>query len=262
MTIEEQRRLEAATQPPTSAAGTAGSSSSPLGGEGMIGVETGELHGELGGGEGSEGSPGGAADAASPSGRHIDPFGAIKPIEKQGRSSVTGEEAAPGEITSEDGQPAAGFGLADSLLGEGILQSKVSKFQKMMAQPSVDLGALRALAWGGTPSQFRPNTWQILLGYVPINNDRRHSTLERKRREYLDCVPQYFEGSSCERTEIEQGIFRQVGRRFNAISTPFQRCFTLMNAVVTRISFTADPIGLSPDVPLDHNVSGCSRGGY
>lgn len=190
MTIEEQRRLEAATASPPSPH--------------LVGVETGELHGELGG-EPNEGSLAGA----SPSGRMIDPFGAVKPIEKQGRSSISGEEAAEA-VSSEDGKPACGEGLADSLLGTASLESKVSKFQKMMAQPSVDLGALRALAWGGTPSQFRPNVWQILLGYLPINSDRRHSTLERKRREYLDCVPQYFEGSACERTEIEQGIYRQI----------------------------------------------------
>jgi hypothetical protein len=48
------------------------------------------------------------------------------------------------------------------------------------------------------------------LGYLPVNSDRRHGTLERKRREYLDFVPQYFEAGACERTEYEQGVYRQI----------------------------------------------------
>ena len=35
-------------------------------------------------------------------------------------------------------------------------------------------------------------TWQILLGYLPVNSERRVATLERKRREYLDAVNQSF----------------------------------------------------------------------
>jgi hypothetical protein len=36
-------------------------------------------------------------------------------------------------------------------------------------------------------------TWQLLLGYLPTNSERRVSTLERKRKEYLDGVRQAFE---------------------------------------------------------------------
>lgn len=39
-------------------------------------------------------------------------------------------------------------------------------------------------------------TWQLLLGYLPTNSERRVSTLERKRKEYLDGVRQAFERSS------------------------------------------------------------------
>lgn len=35
-------------------------------------------------------------------------------------------------------------------------------------------------------------TWQLLLGYLPTNSERRVSTLERKRKEYLDGVQQAF----------------------------------------------------------------------
>lgn len=36
-------------------------------------------------------------------------------------------------------------------------------------------------------------TWQLLLGYLPTNGERRVATLERKRREYVDGVRQAFE---------------------------------------------------------------------
>lgn len=39
-------------------------------------------------------------------------------------------------------------------------------------------------------------TWQLLLGYLPPNSERRISTLERKRKEYLDGVRQAFERGS------------------------------------------------------------------
>lgn len=38
-------------------------------------------------------------------------------------------------------------------------------------------------------------TWQLLLSYLPTNSERRVTTLERKRKEYLDGVRQAFERS-------------------------------------------------------------------
>eukprot|EP00656_Telonema_subtile_P018937 TRINITY_DN2028_c0_g3_i4.p1 TRINITY_DN2028_c0_g3~~TRINITY_DN2028_c0_g3_i4.p1 ORF type:complete len:345 (-),score=74.47 TRINITY_DN2028_c0_g3_i4:181-1215(-) len=101
-------------------------------------------------------------------------------------------------------------GLGDRLLDLGGSSSKINKFQKLMSQPTIDLAVLRRVAWSGCPSEFRVTAWQLLLGYLPVNSDRRHGTLERKRREYLDFVPQYFESGSCERTEYEQGVYRQI----------------------------------------------------
>src|SRR5438552_6386825 len=36
-------------------------------------------------------------------------------------------------------------------------------------------------------------TWQLLLGYLPTNSERRVAALERKRKEYLDGVRQAFD---------------------------------------------------------------------
>ncbi|KAK9387860.1 rab-GTPase-TBC domain-containing protein [Lipomyces mesembrius] len=57
---------------------------------------------------------------------------------------------------------------------------------------NVDISALRNLAWSGIPDELRPMSWQVLLGYLPSNADRRVSTLARKRREYADGVKQAF----------------------------------------------------------------------
>ena len=39
----------------------------------------------------------------------------------------------------------------------------------------VDLDILRELAWSGTPADLRPLCWQLLLGYLPPNRDRRYA---------------------------------------------------------------------------------------
>ena len=43
------------------------------------------------------------------------------------------------------------------------------------AMVQVDLDILRELAWSGTPADLRPLCWQLLLGYLPPNRDRRYA---------------------------------------------------------------------------------------
>jgi len=48
----------------------------------------------------------------------------------------------------------------------------------MSAQAQVvDLEALRELAWSGIPAELRPGCWQLLLGYLPPNRERRCARL-------------------------------------------------------------------------------------
>lgn len=44
----------------------------------------------------------------------------------------------------------------------------------------------------GIPGEVRSQCWKLLLGYLPANSDRREVTLARKRKEYHDCVDQYY----------------------------------------------------------------------
>ncbi|KKK25599.1 TBC domain [Aspergillus rambellii] len=74
--------------------------------------------------------------------------------------------------------------------------SRINKFKRLLQTSTVPLPELRNLAWSGVPDEVRPMTWQLLLGYLPTNSERRISTLERKRKEYLDGVRQAFERSS------------------------------------------------------------------
>ena len=42
-----------------------------------------------------------------------------------------------------------------------------------LVNAQVDLDVLKELAWSGTPGDLRPLCWQLLLGYLPPNRDRR-----------------------------------------------------------------------------------------
>ncbi|TPX26136.1 GTPase-activating protein [Coccidioides immitis] len=71
--------------------------------------------------------------------------------------------------------------------------SRINKFKRILQSSTVSLPELRDLAWSGIPEEVRAMTWQLLLGYLPTNSERRVTTLERKRKEYLDGVQQAFE---------------------------------------------------------------------
>ncbi|CAG7920749.1 unnamed protein product [Penicillium olsonii] len=74
--------------------------------------------------------------------------------------------------------------------------TRINKFKRILQASTVSPTELRDLAWSGVPEEVRPMTWQLLLGYLPTNSERRISTLERKRKEYLDGVRQAFERGS------------------------------------------------------------------
>ena len=84
------------------------------------------------------------------------------------------------------------------------------KFEELMAAEVVDLGKLRELSWGGIPDRHRGTIWRLLLGYLPANRDRREATQTRKRREYAEILPLYFNIAPEERTMQEQEILRQI----------------------------------------------------
>ncbi|KAG0296055.1 GTPase-activating protein [Dissophora globulifera] len=86
-------------------------------------------------------------------------------------------------------------------------RARFHKFKELLQLPIVDLEMLRKLSWSGVPTAIRPIVWQLLVGYLPSNSDRRNVALERKRKEYQDGVQQTFargiEG-------LDQTIWHQV----------------------------------------------------
>jgi len=74
--------------------------------------------------------------------------------------------------------------------------TRIDKFKRLLQASTIPLPDLRGLAWSGVPEEVRAMTWQLLLGYLPTNSERRVATLERKRKEYLDGVRQAFDRTS------------------------------------------------------------------
>lgn len=93
--------------------------------------------------------------------------------------------------------------------------SRINKFKKILQATSLPLADLRAVAWSGVPEEVRAMTWQLLLGYLPTSGERRVSTLERKRKEYLDGVRQAFERTGTNATAgkargLDEIIWHQI----------------------------------------------------
>ena len=85
--------------------------------------------------------------------------------------------------------------------------SRINKFKRILQASTVSVAELRDSAWSGIPEEVRAMTWQLLLGYLPVNGERRVVTLERKRKEYLDGVRQAFErGLTGSQGIVQQGL--------------------------------------------------------
>ncbi|CAM9234218.1 unnamed protein product, partial [Ectocarpus fasciculatus] len=86
----------------------------------------------------------------------------------------------------------------------------LQKFQATLDAENVDLNVLRKLGWNGIPHEYRTMVWQLLLGYLPTNKARRDTALNRKRKEYIDSIPMYFDIADYERTVQEGETLRQI----------------------------------------------------
>ncbi|BBN17602.1 TBC1 domain family member 2 [Marchantia polymorpha subsp. ruderalis] len=117
-------------------------------------------------------------------------------------SSPFGHSSSSKGSSTDTSRPSTGGRATDS--------ARVARFKKELASPAVNLDALRELAWSGVPPDMRPIVWRLLVGYAPPNADRREVVLERKRQEYIDCIPQYYDISDADRTEDERTMLRQI----------------------------------------------------
>lgn len=77
------------------------------------------------------------------------------------------------------------------------MDPKLIKLKKLVLEDEVpDMNQVRTLAWSGIPSEVRPITWKLLLGYIPLIKSKRPQVLERKRSEYHHLVHSYYNNKS------------------------------------------------------------------
>ncbi|GIL47609.1 hypothetical protein Vafri_4393 [Volvox africanus] len=124
----------------------------------------------------------------------------------------------PGPISASQQQqwtswsaPGAAAGAQGGLMHQAAIpEHRVRKFHRLLQEAVVDLDALRELSWSGVPLALRPQVWRLLCGYLPPARSRQAQTLERRRREYADMVPEYYDIPHEERSEDEIAAYRQV----------------------------------------------------
>ncbi|PHJ25669.1 tbc domain containing protein [Cystoisospora suis] len=84
--------------------------------------------------------------------------------------------------------------------GEGGKENKLTvraeRFHAVLAKPDVDLQELRHLLWSGVPAccprWIRSDSWRLVLGYLPLNRDRIHHVLKKRRSEYTELLQHYY----------------------------------------------------------------------
>ena len=68
------------------------------------------------------------------------------------------------------------------------------------------------------PHHFRPRCWRLLLRYEPSSQSRSAQTLQRKRREYQDLAPVYYDVDSGQRSEDDLADLKQVCSLLSTLS--------------------------------------------
>ncbi|KAI9555308.1 hypothetical protein GHT06_017823 [Daphnia sinensis] len=92
-------------------------------------------------------------------------------------------------------------------MNEDLQSGKMEKFNSVLNSANSTMKELEECSWHGIPPPVRAITWRLLSGYIPINLDKRASTLKRKREEYWNLVEQYYE---TRHEETHQDTFRQI----------------------------------------------------
>ncbi|KAN0065304.1 GTPase-activating protein [Thecaphora frezii] len=133
-----------------------------------------------------------------------------------GSSFADAETADRGRLTSISGSavatpPLDGATAAAAVAPERKRSMRSSRRrQQLLAclnKPSIDISALKSLAWAGVPDELRPIVWQLLLGYLPTVASVRAQTLARKRAEYAAGVKLAFAKGSA---GLDQAIWHQI----------------------------------------------------
>lgn len=108
----------------------------------------------------------------------------------QQQQQQSADTASPQHTSTTTTSPTSGIPVT---MLRSMSEPRVAKFHRILNEPVVDIEALRELAWSGIPPNLRPLCWRLLLGYLPPNRERRDHILARKRREYRDLIPEYYD---------------------------------------------------------------------
>ena len=83
---------------------------------------------------------------------------------------------------------------------------KAAKFYKLLYEDEmVDLTQLKMISWSGIPFKYRPLSWRLLLGYLPVAKSKREQQMKRKREDYDRLIEQYYDDRS-----LDDGMWRQI----------------------------------------------------
>ena len=125
------------------------------------------------------------------------------------RAPAAADARKPADGKGGGGKKAAGASASQPLSREA---QRLARFDKLLGADIevVDLAKLREASWSGIPPKYRAVGWQLLLGYLPSNVEYRADALQRKRREYWESVPQYFDVSDAERSQYQRETLHQI----------------------------------------------------
>lgn len=164
----------------------------------------------------SSGTSGGASSPEKPTGRPVPgSFTRTKLVEGLMGLRIGSTSDDPINIqppveksTNVDARDSSSISLASSTSDRKPY--RIGLFEQILSSDNVDLNALRKISWNGVPYEYKTMVWQLLLGYLPTNKSRRETTINRKRKEYVDSIPVYFDITDNERTQQEGETLRQI----------------------------------------------------
>jgi len=128
---------------------------------------------------------------------------------KMAVSSSSGAVSSSAMVSASSSLPSPTASSSGSS-SSGSKPYRIAQFEQILSSENIDLANLRKLSWNGIPHEFRPMVWQVMLGYQPTNKSRREPAIIRKRKEYRDSIPIYFDVSEADRTTEERELLRQI----------------------------------------------------
>ena len=155
---------------------------------------------------------GSSSAAAAPSSSAARSAGTVRVSTSTERGKAT--KASAGKVSAGSGSKASSTSSGPTSAADRK-PYHTAQFDQLMEAENIDMDQLRKLSWNGIPPEMRPFVWQIMLGYLPTNKNRREQAVERKRKEYVDSIPLYFdktpdEADIADRTTQEGELLRQI----------------------------------------------------